>query len=242
MTLTQVQSTKLVSLIVTLVISRTIRLQYNGNLSFDGFNRDWALTAGGLVLGQLINQFGTSKLMKKLREFKLSKPSKTDGADETDVYDETEEDLLEDMTELMVMLVTQQIFVDVMNGRSVQLSASTLRTIFLAVCGLLIFNIALSPVIDAYTFSETKETDNTIRSVVSNVIKKILSLATADYMSDLDFDNFQNEAAINAIGVGVGEYTDSHLINMSGLYDNIVPPVVNADDQSDSGDTAANAL
>ena len=69
-----------------------------------------------------------------------------------------------------------------------------MRTVFLAICGLLVYGILIDPVVQNYKFSETSKTNTTIKSVVSNVIKKVLSLATADYMSDLDFDNFPKEA------------------------------------------------
>ena len=70
MTLNEAQTTKLVALVVTLTVSRAIRLQMDGNLSIDGFNQDWALVSGGLILGQLVNLFGTTKLMEKKEVFK----------------------------------------------------------------------------------------------------------------------------------------------------------------------------
>lgn len=208
--LNEAQATKMIALLITLTVSRAIRLQLDGNLSLDGFNQEWALVSGGLILGQLVNLFVTTKLMEKIKALTVGG---------VDVYQSTRENLIEDMIELIVMLLTQQLFVDLMKGRSIVLSPETLRTLFLAICGLLLYGIVFEPIIDNYTFSETDSTDNTIKEVVSNVFKKVLSLATADYMSDLAFDNFPHEAAITAVGVGLGEAADSHLINASGIYD-----------------------
>ena len=131
---------KLVSLVITLLVAHALRLQLSGGFSLDGFNKDFFNSVGGLVIGQLINTFGVSKL--------FDDPDGPSGPEKSIVgkyYEETK--VIQDIVELLVLLGSQQLFLNVMTNRGFQLSEVALRNMFLAVCGVLMYNILVHPLI-----------------------------------------------------------------------------------------------
>ena len=48
---------------------------------------------------------------------------------------------------------------------------------------------------------------------IREVTRKTMSIAAADYMSDLDFDNFGVEAGTTAAGIVIGDLSSTPLAN-----------------------------
>ena len=68
MSLTREQATPLIALVITLTVAHGLKLHLNNNFSLDNFNKDWMISAGGLLAGNIINMFTTSKILDKVAE------------------------------------------------------------------------------------------------------------------------------------------------------------------------------
>ena len=212
---TKPQFTKIVGLVITLLVAHALRLQLTTGFSLDGYNKYFFYSVGGLVIGQVINTLLVSKLFED--------PDGDLPAEEAPInnhYDKgLNTELIQDMVELLVMLASQQLFMNSMLNRPLRLSEVAMRNMFLAVCGILLYRILVHPILSKQTLiAEGSVVSNqTLVTGIGEVVKKVMSLATADYMADLDFDNFQTEAGINAAGVLVGELSSTPLVEKSGL-------------------------
>lgn len=196
MSLTREQATPLIALVVTLTVAHGLKLHLNNNFSLDNFNKDWMISAGGLLAGNIINMFTTSKILDKVAE------------DTRFVKDGNRNSLsfilMKDIIETSMMLLTSKIFVSVAHGKDVQIRASDIRNIFLALSGILFYDIVVRPLISD---------DMKYAKYIREVTKKTMSIAAADYMSDLDFDNFGVEAGTTAAGIVIGDLSSTPLAN-----------------------------
>lgn len=218
----QQEFVKLVSLIVTLLVAHALRLQLSGNLSLDGFNKNFMNSVGGLVIGQAINSLAVARLFNGGKTSPVGKYYQND----------SNRKLIQDMLELFVLLGSQQLFLNVMTDRGFQISEVALRNMFLSVCGVLLYNLLVHPFVkDVPLLSEAdltagsdelaarQQLNKDLRNGIGDALEKVMSLAVADYMSDLDFDNFQTDAGVNAAGVLVGELSSTPIVkNIPGLY------------------------
>jgi len=194
--LTKEQATPLIALVVTLTVAHGLKLHLNKRLSLDNFNKEWMISVGGLLAGNLVNIFATSKILDKV-------------ADDTRFVKNGDRNslgfiLMKDIVETSLMLLTSKVFVSVANGQDIQIKASDVRNIFLALSGILFYDIVIKPLIP-----ETMEYSRYIREVT----KKTMSIAAADYMSDLDFDNFGVEAGTTAAGIVIGDLSSTPIAN-----------------------------
>lgn len=196
MSLTKEQATPLIALVVTLTVAHGLKLHLNKRLSLDNFNKEWMISVGGLLAGNLVNIFATSKILDKV------------AADGRFVKNGDRNSLgfilMRDIVETSLMLLTSKVFVSVANGQDIQIKASDIRNIFLALSGILFYDIVIRPLIP-----ETMEYSRYIREVT----KKTMSIAAADYMSDLDFDNFGVEAGTTAAGIVIGDLSSTPIAN-----------------------------
>ena len=190
------QATPLIALVVTLTVAHGLKLHLNNNLSLDNFNKQWMISVGGLLAGNLVNIFLTSKILDKV------------AADTRFVKNGDRNSLgfilMKDIIETCVMLLTSKVFVSVMNGQDVQITASDIRNIFLALSGILFYDIVIRPMITD---------DMKYAKYIREVTRKTMSIAAADYMSDLDFDNFGVEAGTTAAGIVIGDLSSTPLAN-----------------------------
>ena len=190
------QATPLIALVVTLTVAHGLKLHLNNNLKLENFNKQWMISLGGLLAGNLVNIFTTSKILDKVAD------------DERFVKNKDRNSLgfilMKDIIETSIMLLTSKVFVSVMNGQDVQITSGDLRNIFLALSGILFYDIVVRPLI----------TDNMkYAKYIREVTRKTMSIAAADYMSDLDFDNFGIEAGTTAAGIVIGDLSSTPLAN-----------------------------
>lgn len=190
------QATPLIALVVTLTVAHGLKLHLNNNLKLENFNKQWMISVGGLLAGNLVNIFTTSKILDKV------------AADTRFVKNGDRNSLgfilMKDIIETSIMLLTSKVFVSVMNGQDVQITSGDLRNIFLALSGILFYDIVVRPMI----------TDNMkYAKYIREVTRKTMSIAAADYMSDLDFDNFGIEAGTTAAGIVIGDLSSTPLAN-----------------------------
>ena len=190
------QATPLIALVVTLTVAHGLKLHLNNNLKLENFNKQWMISLGGLLAGNLVNIFTTSKILDKVAD------------DERFVKNKDRNSLgfilMKDIIETSIMLLTSKVFVSVMNGQDVQITAGDLRNMFLALSGILFYDIVIRPMI----------TDNMkYAKYIREVTRKTMSIAAADYMSDLDFDNFGIEAGTTAAGIVIGDLSSTPLAN-----------------------------
>jgi hypothetical protein len=190
------QATPLIALVVTLTVAHGLKLHLNNNLSLDNFNKPWMISVGGLLAGNLVNILSTSKILDKV------------AADTRFVKNGDRNSLgfilMKDIIETCIMLLTSKVFISVMNGQDVQITAGDLRNMFLALSGILFYDIVIRPMI----------TDNMkYAKYIREVTRKTMSIAAADYMSDLDFDNFGIEAGTTAAGIVIGDLSSTPLAN-----------------------------
>jgi len=220
---TKPQFIKIVGLVITLLVAHALRLQLTTGFSLDGYNKYFFYSVGGLVIGQIINQLAVSKLFEDPLGPEKAPVNKYYDQDTAQGVVGLNTKLIQDMVELLVLLVSQQVFMNGMLGRTLQLSEVAMRNMFLAVCGVLLYNILVEPILSKQELVKPGEdiagiTNDNLVSGIGEVVKKVMSLATADYMADLDFDNFQTEAGINAAGVLVGELSSTPLVDKTGMW------------------------
>ena len=190
------QATPLIALVVTLTVAHGLKLHLNNNLKLENFNKQWMISVGGLLAGNLVNIFTTSQILDKV------------AADTRFVKNGDRNSLgfilMKDIIETCVMLLTSKVFVSVMNGQDIQITAGDLRNIFLALSGILFYDIVVRPLITD---------DMKYAKYIREVTRKTMSIAAADYMSDLDFDNFGVEAGTTAAGIVIGDLSSTPLAN-----------------------------
>ena len=187
--LTKDQFASVTSLVITLTVAHGLKLHMNNNLSMAGFSRDWMMSVAGLVAGNLVNMFVTNNILESIMKNYTGYTPNSLGSI-----------LMRDIVETGMLLLTAQVVTDMLHGRDVQLTASFFRNVFLAVCGILVYDIVIRPLIS---------NDMPHARYIRDVTKKTFSIAAADYMSDLDFDNFGVEAGTTAAGIVIGDLSST---------------------------------
>lgn len=196
--LSREQATPLIALVITLTVAHGLKLQLNNEFSLKNFNKSWMISVGGLLAGNLVNMFGTRKLLEKVVKDTRFVPSESE--------DSLSYILMQDILETVTMLLTAQVFTNIMNGESITISASVVRNIFLALSGILVYDIVARPLLASADLG-------TYAPYIQNVTKKTMSIAAADYMADLDFDNFGVEAGTTAAGIVIGDLSSTPVAN-----------------------------
>lgn len=183
------QFASIAALVITLTVAHGLKLHMGNNLSMNGFSRDWQISVVSLVAGNLVNMFVTTNLLESImKKYTKYTPNSLGSI------------LMRDIVETCMLLLTSQVVTDMLHGRDLQLTASFFRNVFLAVCGILVYDIVIRPLI--------KE-DMKHARYIREVTKKTFSIAAADYMSDLDFDNFGIEAGTTAAGIVIGDLSST---------------------------------
>ena len=185
LSLTKKDLVSVLSLAVTLTVAHALKLHLLGGLTLDGFTRSWLIASGGIIAGSVVNTLVTTKILNKLKE--------------SGKYDDLRMTLISDILNTVVLLTVQQIIVSGVKGK-VSFSSEWFRGIFLVISGILLYNILIDPLVPD---------DIPHRSVIVGVLKKTSAIATGDYMSDLDFDNFPIEAGTTAAGILVGDLSST---------------------------------
>ena len=187
--LTKDQFASVVSLVITLTVANGLKLHMNNNLSMGGFSRDWQISVVALVVGNLVNMFVTTNILEAImKKYTKYTPNSLGSI------------LMKDIVETGMLLLTAQVVTDMLHGRDLQLSGSFFRNVFLAICGVLVYDIVIRPLI---------RDEMSHAKYIREVTKKTFSIAAADYMSDLDFDNFGIEAGTTAAGIVIGDLSST---------------------------------
>ena len=190
--LTKDQFASITSLVITLTVAHGLKLHMNNKLSMDGFSKDWAISVAGLLAGNLINMFVTTNILENiLKNYVRYTPNSLGSI------------LMRDIVETGMIVLTAQVVTDMLHGRDVQLTASFFRNAFLAICGVLVYDIVVRPLIKDDKFGPKNA------RYIREVTKKTFSIAAADYLSDLDFDNFGVEAGTTAAGIVIGDLSST---------------------------------
>jgi hypothetical protein len=186
-------ATNVISLVITLAVAHGLKLQISDKLSLDNFDRKWLISVGGLVIGLIVNQFATSKILDKLMDPQGVLNKYTD-------KNSLGNKLVKDIVETGIMLLTAQVFTNVMNGEDISLTPKLFRYVFLAISGILVYDILIDPLIkDNGRYSKE----------IKGVLKRTMSIAASEYMADLDFDNFPVEAGTTAAGIIIGDLSST---------------------------------
>ena len=211
------QSKRVLAFIITLLVAQALKSQVmpslQGKSLSEVFNNDWAISFGGLVLGYLINMFGTSKLINMIL---LSDPYNQDDYDYT--TDDTDKQhgvrklggvLIKDILETMVLLGTQVVVVAMAKGQTPEITPAIARNVLLAVFGIILSDVILEPLI-AHAL---KDQEPKWKATASEITKRTLSIASVDYLADLSVDNLVTEAGATAAGIFVGELSSTPAAN-----------------------------
>ena len=179
--LTKQQLVPVLSLAVTLTVAHGLKLQLTNQFALENFNRDWMVGSLGLMIGVIVNDMATSKLLAKIKS--------------TGKVTEQGMAYIGDILNTLVLLATQNVVISLANGTGIEFSPSWIRGTFLVIAGVLVYDILIDPFVP----------ESKYKGSIVNVLKKTSAIAASDYMSDLDFDNFPLEAGTTAAGIVIGD-------------------------------------